>query len=392
MAHNGAGLRALILLWLAGACLRLTLLAVPPVIPQIHGAFSMSQAAIAALASLPVLLFSFAAIPGSWLISRVGAARVVTAGLFLTAIGGAMRALSMETATLFATTFAMGVGIAIMQPALPAVVRDWLPQRVALGTATYSNGLLVGEALAASLTIPVVLPMVQGDWRLSLAVWSVPVLLVAVMSLSPPASRGSAASGILSSRWWPDWHDPMTWSVGWLAGYASSLYYAVNAFLPDLLAARGEAPLLNAALSALNWVQIPASLLLLAVGDRLALKRWPFLLMMTMSLASLGALVAMPGTWHVVWSGVLGFCNAFLLVLTLAMPPLLAKPGDVHRMSAAMLLVSYLCAFVVPILGGLAWDATRRPEAAFVPLAALGVFGLVVAGRMNARRVTDPRP
>src|SRR4051812_39679777 len=180
-------LKPLVLLWLAGACLRITLLAIPPVIPQIHDAFGLSQATIAALSSLPVLLFAFAAIPGSLLIARMGAARVLTLGLFLTAIGGALRGASPGVAALFATTFAMGLRIAVMQPALPTAVRDWGPHRIALGTATYSNGLLVGEAISASLTIPVVLPLVQGNWRTSLAVWSIPVLAVALWSLRPPA-------------------------------------------------------------------------------------------------------------------------------------------------------------------------------------------------------------
>src|SRR4051812_44895882 len=132
-------MKAFLLLWLAGACLRITVLAIPPVIPQIHDAFAMSQAAIGALTSLPVLLFSFAAIPGALLVARFGAARVVTAGLFIPAIAGALRGFSFDTAVLFAPTFAMGAGVAIMQPALPAVVRDWTPRRIALGTATFSN-------------------------------------------------------------------------------------------------------------------------------------------------------------------------------------------------------------------------------------------------------------
>ena len=379
-------MKALVLLWLAGACLRITLLAIPPVIPQIHDAFSLSQAAIAALASLPVLLFSFAAIPGSLLVSRLGAARVVTIGLFVTAIAGALRGLSFDAATLFATTFAMGVGIAIMQPALPAVVRDWLPQRVPLGTAIYSNGLLVGEAISASLTIPYVLPAVHGDWRLSLAVWSVPVLVVAIASLSPPRTATSTTKGAARRRWWPDWNDPLTWGVGFLAGYASALYYAVNAFLPDYLASRGRPDLLNASLSALNWVQLPASFLMLAYGNRLTLRRWPFVALGALSLLALTGMLTMSDGWLVAWSGVVGFCNAFLLILTLALPPLMARPDDVHRLSAAMLLIGYLCAFAIPIVGGYVWDATAAPRAAFLPLMAFGVLSLVVAARIDFQR------
>ena len=385
-------MKALVLLWLAGACLRITLLALPPVIPQIHDAFALSQVAIGALASLPVLLFSFAAIPGALLVARMGAARVVTIGLFATAIAGALRGASADAAMLFATTFAMGAGIAIMQPALPAVVRDWVPQRIALGIATYSNGLLVGEAISASLTIPVVLPAVHGDWRWSLAVWSLPVLLVAVASLFPPRAAGGTGRPAARKRWWPDWNDPVTWGVGFLAGYASGLYYAVNAFLPDYLAARGRPDLLNASLSALNWLQLPASFLMLAYGSRLTLRRWPFVALGALSLMALAGLLTMSGGWLVAWSGVVGFCNAFLLILTLALPPLLAREDDVHRLSAAMLLVGYLLAFAIPIAGGWAWDATGSPRAAFAPLIAFGVLSLAIAARIDfskARRRTS---
>ena len=60
-------------------------------------------------------------------------------------------------------------------------VRDWLPEKIGLATAVYSNGLLVGELLAVPLTLPVVLPLVGGSWRLSFVAWSVPVLATAAL-------------------------------------------------------------------------------------------------------------------------------------------------------------------------------------------------------------------
>ena len=378
-------MKALALLWLAGCCLRITVLAIPPVIPDIQRDLGLGQAAIGALTSLPVLLFAFAAVPGALLVARLGAARTVTLGLFVTAIGGALRAVSPGTSALFAATFAMGAGIAIMQPALPTVVREWLPQRVALGIATYSNGLLVGEAISASLTIPWALPLVHGDWRLSLAVWSVPVLAIAFVSFARPV-RGEAHAGFAAARrWWPDWHDPLTWAVGLLSGYASSLYFATNAFLPGLLAARGRPDLLNAALSSLNWLQMPASFLMIVYGRRLTMRRWPFLVLAGTSLCAIVGLVAMPPASIALFAGVLGFCNAFLLVLTLAMPPLMAAPEDVPRLSAAMLLIGYLMAFGMPIVGGSAWDASHEPAAAFAPLLAYGIATLVIASRIDFR-------
>ena len=378
--------KALVLLWLAGCCLRITVLAIPPVIPEIHRDLALGQAAIGALTSLPVLLFAFAAVPGALLVSRLGAGRTLTLGIFVTAIAGALRAIAPGAPTLFAATFAMGAGIAVMQPALPTVVREWLPHRVALGIATYSNGLLVGEAISASLTIPWALPLVHGDWRMSLAVWSVPVLAIAFVSLARPVRDELNAGARVPKRWWPDWHDPLTWAVGLLSGYASSLYFATNAFLPDLVAARGRPELLNAALSALNWMQMPASFLMIAYGRRLTMRRWPFVALGVTSLCAIVGLLAMPPASIVAFAGVLGFCNAFLLVLTLAMPPLMAAPEDVPRLSAAMFLISYLIAFAMPIVGGMAWDASREPVAAFVPLFAYGVAALAIAARIEFKR------
>jgi CP family cyanate transporter-like MFS transporter len=381
-------LRGLALLWLCGLTLRMTVLAIPPVLPQLHGTFHLSQAAVAALASLPVLLFSFAAIPGSLLVARYGAVATLFGGIVVTGIAGALRALSPEVSVLFATTFAMGVGISIMQPAFPAVVREWVPERIALGTATYSNGLLVGEALSASLTIPYVLPAVAESWRLALAAWSVPVLAIAAVAwwLRPrPAARPAAGPGA-ARRWWPDWREPLTWKLGLLSGYASSLYFGNNAFLPDYLAWRGRPELLNPTLSALNWVQMPASLLMLVYARHLTMKRWPFIVLQAVSIASIAGLLWMDDFWIVIWAGVVGFTNAFLLILTLALPPLIARGEDVARLAAGMIAIGYLCAFVVPIAGGWAWDLTGHAPAAFVPLTVFALVSLGVAASLDFAR------
>ena len=57
-------------------------------------------------------------------------------------------------------------------------------------------------------------------------------------------------------------------------------------------------------------------------------------------------------------------------MLNLALPPLLAAPEDVHRLSAGIFSISYACAFLGPLVGGAIWDATGRPVTAFVPVIA----------------------
>src|SRR5262249_60274269 len=83
---------------------------------------------------------------------------------------------------LYAATVVMAAGTAIMHPARPPLVRQWLPRHVGLGTALFTNGLLVGETLPVMVTIPFVLPLVDGSWRGSLAIWALPLVLIALVT------------------------------------------------------------------------------------------------------------------------------------------------------------------------------------------------------------------
>src|SRR6476619_3769223 len=101
----------LFLLWLGGVATRLTMLAVPPLIPLIHRDLHLDEQAVGALVALPVLLLALASVPGSLLIARLGVRRALVIGLGFTAVFSALRGAG-SAPLLFAATFLMGVGIA----------------------------------------------------------------------------------------------------------------------------------------------------------------------------------------------------------------------------------------------------------------------------------------
>jgi MFS transporter, CP family, cyanate transporter len=376
----------LALLWLAGIDLRLTILALPPVLPLIHRDLDLSEKLVGALTGLPVLLFAIIALPGSLLIARIGARRALLAGLLLTALGSAGRGLGPSTPMLFAMTFVMGAGISIMQPALPSLVSDWFQAKPGLATGVYANGLLVGEILAAGLTLPLILPLVGGSWPASFALWAVPVLATAVViARTTPNQR--PRSGGAGRLWWPDWRDAQTWQVGLILGGGSSIYFGANAFIPDYLHATGADNLIGACLTSLNAGQLPASFLVMGFPERITGKKAPLVALGLVSLGALG-MILLPIPWvRISGAGILGFAAAFGLILTLALPPVLAPAADVHRLSAGMFAIGYLTAFLVPLLGGVAWDATGVPATAFLPLVVGAAMVLGVAARLRPHRL-----
>ncbi len=94
----------ILLLWLAGNALRLTILAVAPVIPSIHNDLHLSATGVGILGGLPVVMFAAAALPGSLLIARLGPVHALLAGLLLTAVAGALRGAVPAAAWLYAMT------------------------------------------------------------------------------------------------------------------------------------------------------------------------------------------------------------------------------------------------------------------------------------------------
>jgi CP family cyanate transporter-like MFS transporter len=384
---RGQVLLCILLLWLAGNGSRITILAVPPVIPLIRTELGMSETQVGILTGLPPVLFACTAVLGSLLIARFGALATLVAGLLATAAGSALRGAAPELFSLYAATIVTGFGVAIMHPSLPPLVRTWLPHRIGFGAAVFTNGLLVGEILPVALTIPVLLPLLANSWRASFVVWAVPVALIAViiMVLAPrpaaPAQPSQAAQ-----RWWPDWRDPLIWRLGIALGSVNAMYFSANAFLPDYLHHIGRGDLVSAALTALNVGQIPASLLLLAVAGRLEREIWPHIVCGAGSLAAIIGIAVLPGPGIVICAGVLGFFAAAVLILMLALPPLLAPPDDVHRVSAAMFTISYSCAVITPVFSGLVWDLTGIAQAAFVPLGLCALLLIVIAPTIRIRR------
>jgi len=377
---------ALILLWLSGACLRLTVLAIPPVIPHLHADLHLSETDIGWLSSLPPMLFAIVAVPGSLIIARFGLLPALFVGLLLNAIGGAARGAIPNATSLYVSTIVMAAGVSIMQPVLPPLVRTWFPDRIGFATAVYTNGLLIGEILAAALTIPLVLPLVHGSWRASLVAWSIPVALTAlvVAACAPWLSGARDATPAAAKRsWWPDWRKPLIWKLGLMLGSVNAIYFVTNAFLPDYMIADGRPDLVGAALTALNVGQLPAAFLMLGVAGRLVRRPSAYAATGLLALICIAGMLSMNGGWIVLWAGVLGFTGAVTLILALALPSLLSAPDDVHRTSAAMFTISYSVAMVLAIVGGWLWDLTQSPLAGFAPIAACGLVIVVLASTVR---------
>ena len=382
MSEAPRNLKRFVLLWLIGLSLRVTLLAVPPLLLEIRSALGLSSAGVAALTTAPLLLFAVAAPLGSAVVSTVGARRTLIAGLFITACASALRVVASDAAVLFAFTCLMGLGIAAVQPAVPTLVQSWAPDAIGRATATYVNGILVAEAVAASFTLPVLLPLL-GAWEPSLAVWAAPVALtaalVAIMS-------GEAERSTERARRLPSWTEARTWLLGAIQAGGSVAYFASNALLPVFLDAHGRADLVGWSLAALNTSQLLASVVVGSLPLRTSAGRASLVVNGALIVASASAAAVAPDL-AVLWSALIGFSSAVVFTVSLALPAVSARGPDVARLAAGMMTIGYGCAFLVPLAGGWLFDLAGEPWTLLVPVVIAGTVAIAAGGIAAHERI-----
>jgi CP family cyanate transporter-like MFS transporter len=184
---------------------------------------------------------------------------------------------------------------------------------------------------------------------------------------------------VAGRKWWPDWRSGVLWRIGIMFGTVNAIYFTANAFVPELLTRTGRPDLISITLTALNLGQIPASLLMLVFAGSLVRKAWPYFGSGVLCFAALMGIIFGSPPVVVVGAALIGFSCAAVLTMIFALPPLLARPDDVHRLAAGMFTISYSCAVITPVLSGLAWDLTGIPRAAFVPV----LLGAVVLAALS---------
>jgi CP family cyanate transporter-like MFS transporter len=376
----------LALIAFVGINLRSVLLAVPPILPLIQHDLGLSYTATGLLTSLPILVMGGLALPSGLVAGRIGASRAVTLGLALLAIGALLRAVWPAALPLYGFTLALSLGVALAQTAIPILMRQWFPERIGFVAALFSDGLILGEALAAALTGPVVLGVLGSDaWVGSFVVWSLPVFLALALWqwLAPPAAatatRRGASTDTIRATDKP--RRVSAWHLGPLIGGASLIFFGMNTWIPPYNKALGAASVTPLALGVLNATQLPVGLALTTVAQRLAGRRWPFVVAGGVCLLAIGGMLATPATLQPLWVALLGGGSAFVFVLGIALPPLLASREEVARLTGATLTLSYGTAFVGPLVGGTLWDLSGIPQLAFTPIAAAGV-ALIALGAL----------
>jgi CP family cyanate transporter-like MFS transporter len=372
---GSAGVRAVLPVMTAIVLLALnlrTLVAgLPPLLEDIRDDLGLSGLTGGLLTTLPVLGFGLFAPLAPRLSRRSPIERLLVGCALLTAVAAALRGAG-GAAPLFLGCTLAGLAVAIAQALLPVFIRKRHPEATGMLTGAYSMSLTLGAALAAALAVP--LEEWLGSWEASLAAWSVPALVAAIVWLpaalrSGTIVRGEAPPGLWGSR--------LAWNVSLYMGMQSMAFYAGLSWIPTVLEDNGFSAGTAGALQALSaLVQLAPAFAVPVLAarrrDQVGLLWWIVLLQVA---GVIGLLVAVDAA--VLWIVVLGIGQGGALGLGLILPVLRGgATASVAALTAMSLAVGYTVAAIGPWLLGAVHDAAGGWTVALIAFLVICVLEL----------------
>jgi len=291
--------------------MRTAIASVPPLLDEITRDVPLSTAAAGLLTTLPPLCMAAGAPLAPIAARRLGH----EAGLVLVAVtvaAGIAARMPGDATALFLGTLLSGLGIAVGNVLVPAIIKRDFPHRVGVMTGLYTMALATSAAIAAALVVPIE-EALDTDWRLALGVWAFPALLVALAWL-PLAAVGSRAARRAPAPPRPSTallSDRVAVHVTLFMGFQSLVFFSVLSWLPEMLRDAGISRVsAGTLLSVMLVTGIPTCLIVPTLAARRRDQR-PAVIGTVVALAAglIGLLIApdaAPAVWVVLTGTALG--------------------------------------------------------------------------------------
>jgi MFS transporter, CP family, cyanate transporter len=382
--------------------LRAAITSLPPLFPELADSLHLSNAALSALAAVPVLAFGVFSGVAAPLSRRFGEERVLGAALVLLAAGLLLRG-ALPGSMLFPGTAIAAAAIALMNVLLPSLAKRRQPEQAGLLIGIYLLSLSAGSIVGSLIAVPVY-KLSGGSVPLSLGLRAIPALAAALCwlpqlrfhtrpagGLEPAAGQSAAGQPAGPRGGLKVYRHALAWQVTGFMGLQSLTFYAALSWVPTMFRDRGVSPGGAGTLLALMSLGgVPSALVIPVLAHRSRNQR------VLIAWTVVASAVGLAGAWFAplggaaAWVLLLGLGQGSALGLaiffTMARAP---DPRAAASLSAFAQSVGYLVATTGPLAVGFLHNATGGWT---VPVSCLlAITGLeFVAGWQAARDVTLP--
>ena len=364
--------------------LRPSMAAVGPLLSSVRADVPLSFSTASLLTMLPVMAMGLAMFFGIGLGKRLGEHRSIVLSLVVIGLATLSRLFLDSAAELILSAIAAGVGIALIQALMPALIKSHFRDNVSLFMGLYVTAIMGGAALAASFS-----PFIQvhtGSWRIGLAIWAVLAVLAllfwyaqrAALPPLPQAGAGPQESFFGNRR---------AWLLAIFFGLGTASYTCVLAWLAPYYVEQGwseqNAGLL---LGFLTAMEVVSGLITPAIANRRQDKRGVVAVLLVLIIAGFCGLILSPQHLTLLWPCLLGLGIGGLFPMSLILSlDHLDNPRRAGGLTAFVQGIGYLIAGVSPLIAGMIRDQLGSFEWAWWSLTAVVVVMLLIVLRFDPR-------
>jgi len=363
--------------------LRPSMAAVGPLLSAIRGDIPLSFTVASLLTMLPVMAMGLAMFFGIGISQRLGEQRTVLLSLLIIGLATLSRLFIDSAAQLIASAVLAGIGIALIQALMPALIKSRFADNVALCMGLYVTSIMGGAAIAASFA-PLVM-MQTGNWRSGLAVWAILALLAFLFWWS---QRGQLTSTVpAAARKDSFFANSRAWLLAIFFGLGTASYTCVLAWLAPYYVEKGwseqNAGLL---LGFLTAMEVISGLVVPAIANRSRDRRVILMALLMLIIAGFCGLILSPQQLSLLWPCLLGLGIGGLFPMSLIVSlDHLDNPQRAGGLTAFVQGIGYLIAGLSPLLAGMIRDWLGSFEWAWWALTAVMGVMLLMVWRFDPR-------
>jgi CP family cyanate transporter-like MFS transporter len=334
---------------LVGINLRPTMATIGPLLDVIQHETGLSDTGASLLTTLPVALMGLCMLGAGRLQAAFGERRGIASGVLLIMLACLGRWVWIGAGALLATAVASGIGIAMVQALMPAVIRQRAGTRAAALMGIYSTAIM-GGAMISSAASPW---LAQGlTWTAALGVWLLPAL-VGLVAWCLATSPSDVLPVHAVRR--PVHRKRRGWLLLAFFGLGTGAYTLVLAWLPPFYTQLGwTAEAAGALLGALTCAEVASGIAVSALIGRAPDRRAALLVAIGALLAGMLGFSVAPAVlaWPAAVLAGCGIGALFPLSLIVAMDHG-DNPADAGAIAGFVQGGGYLLAAVLPFIAGL---------------------------------------
>ncbi|PSL41869.1 CP family cyanate transporter-like MFS transporter [Planomicrobium soli] len=337
--------------------LRPAISSIGPLLETIRSDLDLTNSEVSLLTSVPVFCMGLFAPFAVWFGRRFGVKASITLLLLVIGLFTLLRGLVPTYPVLFASSFFIGLAIAIISPLVSAMIKQNFPSLTPALIGVYSFGMGLGAALSAGLTSVLYAaagwPSALASWGL-LAIAGILLWLRVEQPVKKPSAVGTEKVRIQASPW----KNKRAWFMLIFFAFQSALFFSLITWLAPIAIDKGMSVLsAGAVLTLMSAVQLLGNL-----SIPLLLEKFPsrFLwIIVSLALGAVGILMLLFGGVGFVWAAAvcLGLTLGSLFPIALLMPLDENQTAEgVNSWTAMIQSGGYIISGTMPFVIGILYD------------------------------------